>query len=79
MINKDGGLRPVKRGNNTTLPLTVAGDISYDELLTKAAEKHYRFNKDVIRNKQKEFYCLLYSNKTKAELPASDERFNLQR
>ena len=37
MKNKDGGLR-VKRGNNTTLPLTVAADISYDELLTKAAE-----------------------------------------
>ena len=32
MINKDGGLR-VKRGNNTTLPLTVAADISYNELL----------------------------------------------
>ena len=79
MINKDGGLR-VKRGNNTTLPLTVAADISYDELLTKAAEKHCCFNKDVIKNKEKEFYCLLYSDKTKAEfLPVSNERFNLQR
>ena len=79
MINKDGGLR-VKRGNNTTLPLTVAADISYDELLTKAAEKHHRFNKDVIKNKEKEFYCLLYSDKTKAEfLPGSDERFNLEK
>ena len=79
MINKDGSLR-VKRGNNTTLPLTVAADISYNELLAKAVEKHDRFNEDVITNKEKEFYCLLYSDKTKAEfLPGSDERFNLQR
>ena len=42
---------------------------------------HDRFNEDVIKNKEKEFYnCLLYSDKTKAEfLPRSDERFNLQR
>ena len=38
------------------------------------------FNEDVIKNKEKQFYCLLYSDKTKAEfLPGSDERFNLQR
>ena len=79
MINKDGCLR-VKRGNNMTLPLTVDADISYDELLTKAAEKHHRFNKDVIKNEEKQFYCLLYADKTKAEfLPGSNEPFTLQR
>ena len=76
-INKDGGLR-VKRGNNTTLSLTVAADISYDEQLTKAAIKRHRFNKDIIETEEKEFYCLLYSEKTKAEfLPGSDEPFKL--
>ena len=79
MIKKDGSLR-VKRGNNTTLPLTAAADISYNELLAKAVEKQDRFDEDVIKNKEKEFYCLLYSDKTKAEfLPGSDERFNLHR
>ena len=79
MINKDGSLR-VKRGNNTTLPVTVAADISYDELLTKATEKHHRFNKHVIKKEKKEFYCLLYSDKTKGEfLLGSDEPFKLQR
>ena len=79
MTNKDGGLR-VKRGNSAILPLSVAANISYDDLLTKAAEKHHRFNKDVIKNEENKFYCLLYADKTKAEsLPGSDEPFTLQR
>ncbi len=79
LINKDGSLR-VKRGCNATLPLTAATSISYDELLTKAAEKHHRFNKDVVKNEEKKFYCLLYADKTSAEsLPGSDEPFTLQR
>ena len=58
----------------------MAPDISYDEQLTKAAKKRHRFNKDVIKNEEKEFYCLHYSQKTKAEfLPGSDEPFKLQR
>ena len=46
----------------------------------KQQKKRYRFNNDVITNEEKEFYCLLYSYKTKAEfLPGSDEPFKLQR
>ena len=48
-------------------------------VIRNAVEKHDRFNEDVIKNKEKEFYCLLYSDKTKAEfLPGSDEWFNLK-
>ena len=79
MINKDGDLR-VKRGNNTTLPLTVAADISYDEQLAKITKKRHGCNKDAIKNEEKEFYCLLYSDKTKGEfLAGSDETLKLQR
>lgn len=79
MIYKNGGLR-VKRGNNANLPLTLATNMTYDEILAKAVEKHHRFNKDLIKNEENKFYCLLYADKTKAEfLPGSDEPFRLQR
>lgn len=68
----------VKRG--ATLPLTVPATITYDELLTKAVEKHHRFNKDIIKNSKKTFYYLLYGDKSKANtLPGCDEPFTLRR
>ncbi|CAB4015829.1 Hypothetical predicted protein, partial [Paramuricea clavata] len=48
---------------------------------TKKNGKRFKLDiKDVIKNEEKKFYCLLYADKTKAEsLPGSDEPFTLQR
>lgn len=77
MAKKEEALS-VKRG--VTLPLTVPTTITYNDLLNKAVEKHHRFNKDIIKNGNKTFYCLLYGNKNKAStLPGCNKAFTLKR
>lgn len=77
MVLKDEALS-VKRG--VTLPLTVPATITYDDLLTKAVEKHHRFNKGIVKHDKKMFYDLLYADKSKATtLPGCDEPFTLKR
>jgi uncharacterized OB-fold protein len=77
MILKDEAL-VVKRG--FTLPLTIPATITYDDLLTKAVEKHHQFNKGVIKHDKTMFYYLLYGDKSKAtNLPGCNEPFTLKR
>ncbi len=57
MIMKDGCLS-IKRGHS--LPLNVMSNITFEDLLEKAVEKHSHFH----RNK-KAFYQLLYADKNK--------------
>ena len=77
MALKDGALT-IKRG--ITLPLTVPHSIGADELLEKAVEKHFRFNKDVVTSSNTAFYHLLYGDKNLvSSLPGSEEPFTLKR
>lgn len=77
MIMKDGRLS-IKRGYS--LPLNVTPNITSEDLLEKAVEKHSRFHKDVVHSNKKAFYQLLYADKNKVStLPGSDEPFTLKR
>ena len=77
MVLKDEAL-VIKKG--ATLPLTVPATITYDNLLTKAGEKHHRFNKGIIKHDCKRSYYLLFSDKSKATtLPGCNEAFTLKR
>ena len=77
MVKKEDEL-VIKRG--ATLPLTVADNISADDLLKKAVEKHTRFNKDVITSGDTTLYFLLFADKTMVEnIPGSDEPFMLRK
>ena len=77
MIMKDGRLS-IKRGYS--LPINVAPNITSEDLLEKAVEKHSRFHKDVVQSNKKAFYQLLYADKNKVNtLPGSDEPFTLER
>ena len=75
MVMKDGKLS-VKRG--ATLPLTVAPSAGPQQLLTKAIEKHSRFNNNLINRLRS--YRLLYADvKEVTTIPGSQEPFTLQR
>ena len=77
MIMKDGRLS-IKRGYS--LPINVTPNITSEDLLEKAVEKHSRFHKDVVQSNKKAFYQLLYADKNKVStLPDSDEPFTLKR
>ena len=77
MIMKDGRLS-IKRGYS--LPINVTPNITSEDLLEKAVEKHSRFHKDVVQSNKKAFYQLLYADKNKVStLPGSDEPFTLKR
>lgn len=77
MVKKEDEL-VIKRG--ATLPLTVADNISADDLLKKAVEKHTRFNKDVVTSGDTTLYFLLFADKTMVEnIPGSDEPFTLKK
>ena len=55
-------------------------NITSEDLLEKAVEKHSRFHKDVVQSNKKAFYQLLYADKNKVStLPGSDEPFTLKR
>ena len=56
MIMKDGRLS-IKRGYS--LPINVTPNITSEDLLEKAVEKHSRFHKDVVQSNKKAFYQLL--------------------
>lgn len=75
MVMKDGRLS-IKRG--ATLPLTVLSSIGAQQLLTKAVEKHHRFNNNVINRLTS--YRLLYPDvKEVITIPGSQEAFTLQK
>ena len=77
MIMKDGRLS-IKRGY--AHPISVTPNITSEDLLEKAVEKHSRFHKDVVQSNKKAFYHLLYTDKNKVStLPGSDEPFTLKR
>ena len=77
MIMKDGRLS-IKRGYS--LPLSVTPDVTSEDLLAKAVEKHSRFHKDVVESNNRELYQLLYADKsTVSTLPGCDEPFTLKR
>ena len=77
IVRKDDGLA-IKR--DALLPVTVLDDITSDELLSKIAEKHHRFNQIIVKHGNKAFYYLLYGEKNKADtLPGSDETFRTQK
>ena len=77
MTIKDGRLS-IKRGY--LLLLNVPTNITSEDLLGKAVEKHSRFHKDVIQSNKKVFYQLLYADKNRVStLPGSDEPFTLKR
>ena len=77
MIMKDGRLS-IKRGYS--LPINITPNITSEDLLEKAVEKHSRFHKDVVQSNKKAFYQLLYADKNKVStLPGSDEPFTLKR
>ena len=77
MMKKDDELF-IRRG--ATLPLKVPEDITGDDLLGKAVEKHQHFNKDMIKHGNKEFYYLLFGDKSKANtIPGYNEPFILKR
>ena len=76
MIMKDGHLT-IKRGY--TLPINVTPNVTSEDLLEKAVEKHSRFHKDVVQSNKKAFYQLLYADKNKVSTPpGSDEPFTLK-
>lgn len=62
MIKKDGHLS-IKRGYS--LLLNVVPDVTSEDLLEKAVEKHSRFHKDVVQSNNKAFCQLLYTDKSK--------------
>ena len=75
MVMKDGKLS-IKRG--ATLPLSVLPDIDSQQLLTKAVEKHARFNNNLINSAT--IYHLLYPGcKQVLNLPGSSEPFSLKK
>ncbi len=75
MIMKDGKLS-IKRG--ATLPLTVTPSIGSQELLTKAVEKHTRFNQNLVDRTK--IYRLLYAdNKEVTTIPGTEEPFTLKK
>ncbi|CAB4002041.1 Hypothetical predicted protein [Paramuricea clavata] len=78
VILKDGRLSS-KIG--ATLPLTVLPSITRKELLTKAFEKHSRFNNNLVNGTSSEYeYQLLYSTMNQViNLPGIGELFSLQR
>ena len=77
MIMKDGRLS-IKR--SCSLPINVMPNITSEDLLEKAVEKHSRFHKDVVQSNKKAFFQLLYADKNKAStLPGSDEPFTVKR
>ena len=77
MTMRDGRLS-IKRGYS--LPLSLTADITAEDLLAKAVEKHSRFHKDVIQSNNKVFYQLLYADKNPVRtLPGTDETFTLKR
>ena len=55
----------IKRG--ALLPVTVPDDITSDELLSKAVEKHHRFKQNIVKHGNEAFYYLLYGDKNKAD------------
>ena len=59
MIMKNGRLS-IKRGYS--LPINVTPNITSEDLLEKAVEKHSRFHKDVVQCNKKAFYKLLYAD-----------------
>ena len=76
MIMKDGRLS-IKSGYS--LPINVTLNITSEDLLEKAVEKHSRFHKDVVQSNKKAFYQLLYADKNKVStLPGSNEPFTLK-
>ena len=77
MVMKDGGLS-IKRGYS--LLINVTSNITSEDLLEKAVEKHRRFHKDVVQSNKKAFYQLLYADKNKVStLAGSDEPFTIKR
>ena len=44
--------------------LNVTSNITSEDLLEKAVEKHSRFHKDVVQSNKKAFYQLLYADKS---------------
>ncbi|XP_068739213.1 uncharacterized protein [Montipora capricornis] len=77
MIMKDGCLS-IKRGYS--LLINVTPNITSEDLLEKAVEKHSRFHKDVFQSNKKVFYQLLHADKNKVSTqPGSDEPFTLKR
>ena len=73
MIMKDGRLS-IKRGYS--LPINVTPNITSEDLLEKAVEKHSRFHKDVVQCNKKAFYQLLYGDKNKVStLPFTLKRY----
>ena len=55
-------------------------DVTSEDLLDKAVEKHSRFHKDVVESNNKALYQLLYADKSiVSSLPGSDEPFTLKR
>ena len=59
MIMKDGRLSS-KRGYS--LPINVTPNITSEDLLEEAVEKHRRFHKEVVQSNKKAFYQLLYAD-----------------
>jgi hypothetical protein len=75
MILKDGKLS-IKRG--ATLPLTVAPSIGSKELLTKAVEKHTRFNQNLVDRAI--IYRLLYADYEEVTtIPGTEDPFTLKK
>ncbi|CAB3990968.1 Hypothetical predicted protein [Paramuricea clavata] len=75
MILKDGKLS-IKRG--ATLPLTVAPSIGSEELLTKAVEKHTRFNQNLVDRAR--IYRLLYADYEEVTtIPGTEDPFTLKK
>ena len=52
MIMKDGRLS-IKRGYS--LPLNVTPDVTSEDLLEKAVEKHSRFHQDVVESNNRKY------------------------
>lgn len=74
MVSRDGDLK-VNRGSN--LPLKVNPSVSYEDLKSKAVQKHSIFN-TALHNRPTAFK-LLYPDKSVAEkVPGTDKDFTLK-